>query len=76
VRVDLEIADAHQHIGDLGGAFSDWTGTPEVSAEEEQRSRVGAMDAQGVDWAVIQPGLAYLTADGIRDTRRVNDGLA
>ena len=34
------------------------------------------MDAIGVSWAVIQPAHSYLKVDGIRDTMRVNDGIA
>ena len=72
---DLEIADAHQHIGDLGEAMGSWPGeTP--SPEEELRLRLEAMDAQGVAWAVIQPSHSYGKADGIRDTQRVNDAIA
>ncbi len=72
---ELEIADAHQHIGDLGDALGAWSGE-RMDPAAELRMRLEAMDAQGIAWAVIQPSHAYLKADGIRDTRRVNDAMA
>ncbi len=70
-----EIADAHQHVGDLSEALGEPMGQ-RLSPQEEQRQRVAAMQAQGISWAVIQPAHSYLKPDGIRDTQRVNDGIA
>jgi predicted TIM-barrel fold metal-dependent hydrolase len=75
MQTPMEIADAHQHVGDLSDALGAWPGK-RPSPEEELRLRLGAMDARGIGWAVIQPAHSYLKADGIRDTARVNDSIA
>jgi predicted TIM-barrel fold metal-dependent hydrolase len=73
------VVDVHHHVGDpmtaLGGALDEPAATEEWW-EEELRTRLGIMDAGGVDQAVVIPGHGYLRPDGIVDTRRVNDGIA
>jgi hypothetical protein len=71
----FEIADAHQHVGDLAEALGAWPGARRTS-EQERAARAAAMAALGIGWAVIQPAHAYLKPDGIRDTQRINDGIA
>ena len=74
----MEIGDAHQHVGALTAAMprsSHPTGA-EVDVETDAAWRIGAMDALEIDWALLQPGHGYLRADGIADTRRVNDRMA
>ncbi|MCH2169735.1 amidohydrolase family protein [Myxococcota bacterium] len=71
----FEIADAHQHVGGLGDALGAW-GKDAPGPDEERRTRLAAMDTIGASWSVIQPSHSYLKADGIRDTRRVNDAMA
>ncbi|MBI3742918.1 MAG: amidohydrolase family protein [Chloroflexi bacterium] len=73
----MEVVDAHQHIGDLADALGDFEAhETKQSVEEEAQGRVRALDAGGVDWAIIQPAHAYLKPDGIKDTMRINDGIA
>lgn len=72
---EFEIVDAHQHVGGLGDALGAW-GDDASDPEAERRARLLAMDAAGIAWSVIQPAHSYLRPDGIRDTRRVNDGIA
>lgn len=78
----MEIADGHVHIGDLNnaipyfGANSAGHGTTPWDMEEDLVSRVRAMDAVGVAWAMVQPSHGYLRPDGIKDTMRVNDTVA
>ena len=74
----FEVVDAHQHVGSLADALS-FSGRPagqDLPVEQDAAARVQAMDASGVDWAVLQPSHGYLKADGIRDTMRVNDRMA
>jgi predicted TIM-barrel fold metal-dependent hydrolase len=71
----FEIADAHQHVGDLSEALGAWPGAPHTP-EQERAARAAAMQSLGIGWAAIQPAHSYLKPDGIRDTRRVNDGIA
>ena len=72
----MEVIDVHQHIGDLNNVWeTEMHGLP-TSLDEEFRSRVQAMKDIGIDCAVLQPSHGYLKPDGIRDTMRVNDGIA
>jgi predicted TIM-barrel fold metal-dependent hydrolase len=71
----FEIVDAHQHVGGLADALGAW-GQDALGPEEERSTRLAAMDAIGIAWSVIQPSHSYLKADGIRDTRSVNDAIA
>ncbi len=72
----MEIVDVHVHIGDLTNAVPDMGAASALSPEEDIRLRVQAMDQSGVSWVVIQPSHGYLRPDGIKDTMRVNDGMA
>ena len=73
----MEIVDTHQHIGSLADALGDFEAWEDQrTPQEEIQGRIGAMDAIGVSWAVIQPAHSYQKADGIRATMRINDGIA
>ena len=73
----MEVIDAHQHIGDLSNILGDGgSGGSSLGLQEEQQRRAAGLKAQGIDWAVIQPAHGYLKPDGIKDTMRVNDGVA
>src|SRR5262245_38325209 len=75
---DPEVVDAHQHVGSLADALPS-RGTPaprEPDVTEDAEHRVAAMDAYGIDWAVLQPSHGYATADGVRDTMAVNNRMA
>ena len=68
-----EVIDVHQHVG----APAALTGSGvEQPLDDEVRGRGGAMDAFGVDWAVIQPTQMYLRPAGNRDTMALNDSVA
>lgn len=74
----FEIVDAHQHVGSLADALS-FSGRPvgeDLPVEQDAAQRIRAMDAAGVDWAVLQPSHGYVKAAGLRDTMRVNDRMA
>jgi uncharacterized protein len=76
----LRIIDAHHHYllpgeGDvlLGEqAAEDRT----LYARRELDERLRAMDADGIEQAVIMPGHGYLRPNGIADARRINDGVS
>ena len=76
-----DVLDVHHHVGDaftaLGGDLDPSGG---MSADEYDRveleSRLAIMDADDVRQAIVIPGHGYLRADGIADTRRVNDCIA
>jgi predicted TIM-barrel fold metal-dependent hydrolase len=76
----VEIIDAHVHIGDLHYVMSDYTNgkaePPPFDMDADIASRLRAMDAFGVAWAIVQPSHGYLCAEGIRDTMRINDEVA
>ncbi len=73
----MEIVDAHVHIGDLSIALPDHGRPPvDLDPDEDIKNRVRAMEQFGVSWAVVQPSHAYVQAEGIKDTMRVNDGVA
>jgi predicted TIM-barrel fold metal-dependent hydrolase len=73
----MEVIDTHQHIGDLSDSLGDFEAhASKLTPDEELQGRVRALQAAGVDWAVIQPSHSYLRPDGIKDTRRVNDSVA
>ncbi len=77
----FDVVDVHHHVGDaftaLGGDL-DTTGgrSPEEIERLELAHRLEIMDRDDVTQAVVIPGHGYLRPDGIRDTRRVNDGIA
>lgn len=73
----MEVVDTHQHIGDLSDALGDFEAhETKFGPQEELAGRVRALQAAGVDWAIIQPAHSYLRAEGIKDTMRVNDAVA
>ena len=85
----FDVLDCHHHVGDpmtaLGGAIgtSGTSGTPDRDDSAlaeltawELAERLRIMDAGGVRQAVVIPGHGYLRANGIADTRRVNDDIA
>lgn len=69
------VFDCHQHYGRLymdpaaaDPQDDDW-------ATREIDSRLSAMEQLGVERALVMPANDYPSAEGIVDTRRVNDGL-
>jgi len=48
----------------------------ELYARRELEERLRAMDAEGIEQAVIMPAHGYLRPHGIADTRRINNGVS
>ena len=71
------VVDCHMHIGDLSASLGDGAShAMTMTVEEERAQRVARLADSGADWAIIQPAHSYLRPDGIKDTMRVNDGMA
>lgn len=76
----FDIFDCHHHVGDVR-SFMPLTGDEDAPTEgealaEERAARIRIMDAGGVRQAAVIPGHAYSRAQGIADTRAVNDRIA
>lgn len=73
----LRVFDCHHHVGDPSAVMGQFgMGGEPVSDDVEFRKRLEVMDAGGVDQAAVIPGHAYLRAEGLADTRRINDRIA
>jgi predicted TIM-barrel fold metal-dependent hydrolase len=77
---DFDIFDCHHHVGDVR-SFMPHTGdedapTEGAALEAERAERVRIMDGGGVRQAAVIAGHAYSRANGIADTRAVNDRMA
>jgi predicted TIM-barrel fold metal-dependent hydrolase len=72
------VIDAHTHYGGLGdtGIGLGQATTESAAIDADIAKRLATLDARGVAEAVIIGGHGYLRAEGLGDTRRVNDGLA
>jgi predicted TIM-barrel fold metal-dependent hydrolase len=71
------VVDSHQHVGSLSDALA-YDGTDsdsEPAVESDASRRLTAMDALGIDWAVLQPSHGYLRTDGLMATMRLNDRM-
>lgn len=78
--MDFDIFDCHHHVGDVR-AFMPLTGDEDAPTEgdalaAERAARVRIMDDGGVHQAAVIAGHAYPRANGIADTRAVNDRMA
>ena len=77
----FEVLDVHHHVGDafraLGGDVSN-AAEPgsEADRDHEISERLRIMDAASVAQAIVIPGHGYERANGIADTRAVNDAIA
>jgi predicted TIM-barrel fold metal-dependent hydrolase len=76
----LRIIDAHHHYlapGEGDALFGEQAAMERtLYARRELDERLRAMDADGIEQAVIMPGHGYLRPNGIADARRINDGVA
>jgi predicted TIM-barrel fold metal-dependent hydrolase len=77
---DFDIFDCHHHVGDVR-SFMPLTGDEDAptggdALTAERAARVRIMDAGGVRQAAVIAGHAYSRANGIADTRVVNDRMA
>jgi predicted TIM-barrel fold metal-dependent hydrolase len=73
----MRVIDCHHHVGSLEALGFNFEGAGGADPKEvELARRLAAMDDNGVDQAIVIPGHGYLRADGIADTRRVNDAIA
>jgi predicted TIM-barrel fold metal-dependent hydrolase len=77
----FEIIDVHHHVGDPAAVF----GAPPLSgqppgagdtADDEFAKRLEVMDDGGEDKAIVIPGHGYYRPEGLKDTMRINDGMA
>jgi predicted TIM-barrel fold metal-dependent hydrolase len=78
---NFDVIDVHHHVGDpsavLGSMpLSIQPDEPADAASGEVAKRLEVMARGGVDQAVVIPGHGYFRADGLRDTMRINDGIA
>jgi predicted TIM-barrel fold metal-dependent hydrolase len=78
--VEVDIFDCHHHVGDVR-SFMPLTGDHDAPTEgaalaAERAERLRIMDAGGVRQAAVIAGHAYPRANGIADTRAVNDRMA
>jgi predicted TIM-barrel fold metal-dependent hydrolase len=73
----FHVIDCHHHVGSLEAqGFSFGSADDRDPTTVDLERRLGAMDRQGVDQAILIPGHGYLRPDGVADTRRINDGVA
>jgi predicted TIM-barrel fold metal-dependent hydrolase len=74
----VEVIDVHQHVGEaMARVGEDRLPVPGLDCSaEELDDRMAAMDAGGIDRAVVIPGHKYLRPNGTADTRAVNDAVA
>ena len=76
-RDGFRVVDCHHHVGSLeslGMAMTGEDGRDPATVEVERR--LAAMDANGVDAAVVIPGHGYLRPNGQADTSAANDAIA
>lgn len=78
--MDFDIFDCHHHVGDVR-AFMPLTGDEDAPTEgdalaAERAARERIMDDGGVHQAAVIAGHAYPRANGLADTRVVNDRIA
>ena len=76
----FDIFDCHHHVGDVR-SFMPLTGDRDAPTDgealaTERSERVRIMDAGGVHQAAVIPGHAYSRANGLADTRVLNDRIA
>ena len=76
----FHVVDVHHHVGSafraLGGSIEADAAREEEAARVELASRLEIMDRGGVAQAIVIPGHGYERANGIADTRAVNDAIA
>jgi len=77
---EFDVFDVHHHVGRafdaLGGELAADGDDAASFARAELADRLRIMDEGGVRQALVIPGHGYLRAEGITDTRRVNDEIA
>jgi uncharacterized protein len=76
----LRVIDAHHHYtppGEDEALFGEQPAMdPERYARLELAERLRAMDADGIEQAVVMPGHGYLRPRGIADSRRINNAVS
>ena len=76
----LGVIDAHHHYmapGEDDVLFGQQAAMEsELYARRELEERLEAMEADGIEQAVIMPGHGYLRPHGIADARRINNGIS
>jgi uncharacterized protein len=77
----LDVIDVHHHVGEPSAVFGSMplSGQPGPEPDDhtdEVAKRLEVMEAGGVDQAVVIPGHGYYRPEGVKDTMRINDGIA
>jgi uncharacterized protein len=76
----LRVIDAHHHYmlpGEDDALFEPQAAMAgALYARRELEERLRAMNADGIEQAVIMPGHGYLRPHGIADARRINNGVS
>ena len=77
----FHVIDVHHHVGDPSAVFGTMplSGQPETAGDsdaDEVAKRLEVMGEGGVDQAVVIPGHGYERAEGLKDTKRINDAIA
>jgi predicted TIM-barrel fold metal-dependent hydrolase len=74
----FEVYDVHHHVGDPSAVLGNLPlgGQPGDPQEDEFAKRLEVMKEGGVDQASIIPGHGYYRPEGLKDTMRINDGIA
>ncbi len=77
----FEVIDVHNHVGDPSAVLGAMplSGGPTPSGEgnvDEFAKRLEVMAAGGADKAIVIPGHGYLRPEGVKDTQRINEGIA
>jgi uncharacterized protein len=77
----FEVVDVHHHVGDPSAVFGNMPLSGQAdpvpdNGPDEVTKRLEVMDAGGVDQAVVIPGHGYYRPEGLKDTMKVNDGIA
>jgi uncharacterized protein len=77
----FDVIDVHHHVGDPSAVLGSMplSGQPESVTDDgadEFAKRLEVMEEGGVDQAVVIVGHGYYRPEGLKDTMRVNDGIA
>ncbi|RVT92406.1 amidohydrolase family protein [Sphingomonas crocodyli] len=72
----MKVIDCHHHVGSVKDTLGLGGASGGGEADAELRIRIETMATNGVDQAIVIPGHGYIRAEGIADTRRINDAIA
>lgn len=74
----FEVIDVHHHVGDPSAVLGNLPmgGQAGDAQADEFAKRIEVMEAGGCDKALVIPGHGYYRPEGLKDTMRINDGIA